>query len=301
MSSDKILGEEQFAVLKEVQKIFSKDAIIAGGAVRDMIMGKPFRDVDIWIPNKTKNLTRNMEYDLPRALGLEGGQGEYITLAAGTQKPKSVSAPLLRWTEPRAEEVDEDLYATKSPISSVFNMGFKESFYQLILVKESPLKMVENFFDVGFCQAWHDGKRVGTLPAFDKDKEQKTFTLDKSRMEPGAFDTIIRKRIPSLQKKYPDFKLVEIGEFPKKKEPIPYIFNVENERSFMTLEPAVLGMTAEEAHAAGAEWNFWHPDDRPHGMTREEVIWGSSIGDGFRRTIARWDAFSLEWTIVTQG
>lgn len=54
----KILGQAEIEVLNIVKGRICKDAVIAGGAVRDMVFEKPYKDIDIFIPSSTSIVNR---------------------------------------------------------------------------------------------------------------------------------------------------------------------------------------------------------------------------------------------------
>src|SRR3990167_8400453 len=70
MYREQILNEEHLDVLRNLRKFLMPDAIIAGGAIRDYVMGKPFKDVDIWfsVHNPKLNLQQSFEILLPKLL-----------------------------------------------------------------------------------------------------------------------------------------------------------------------------------------------------------------------------------------
>ena len=70
MYREQILNEEHLDVLRNLRKFLMPDAIIAGGAIRDYVMGKPFKDVDIWFNahNPKLNLQQSFEILLPKLL-----------------------------------------------------------------------------------------------------------------------------------------------------------------------------------------------------------------------------------------
>src|SRR4051812_35702813 len=124
MPNIKILDKEHLELLRHVQKIMHKQAIIAGGAVRDMVMGKPYRDIDIWIRHKRGgNLAKAVEYILPHALKFD--KEDFITQAHGFGG--RADGPL------RVGEDNDYQQLSDKPIKNIINMKFKGDNYQLMM------------------------------------------------------------------------------------------------------------------------------------------------------------------------
>ena len=69
MHRNAILNEEHLDVFRYLKEKFMGDGILAGGAVRDQIMGKPFKDIDIWFHSTKIGVPqRFFEVYLPRDL-----------------------------------------------------------------------------------------------------------------------------------------------------------------------------------------------------------------------------------------
>jgi len=209
MHNNQILGEENLSVLRSLQEIYKdKRIIIAGGAVRDFVMGKPYRDIDIWIPEVKKGQKAfTLEAVIPQQL--EFGDDDNIS-----------STPLDLADQPR-----DNPYEDVKGILSVHDMYYKGTQYQLIFVPDNPKELVENHFDFGFCRIFHDGHKIHTTKAFETDRDNKTLTYDISTMDRANIEKIEKVRGPKLLKKYPDFTLIKVG---KKKSSPSRIVNLKD-------------------------------------------------------------------------
>lgn len=205
MSNNKILNEENLEVLKHVQSAFAKEAIIAGGAVRDFVMGNPYRDVDIWIPTNKKLVAKGLELILPKKLKF--GDDDYIS----NRKKVERDGAFMVSHDPYSE-------GCGGYINELHNLHYRGDLYQLIFVAFSdPRELVKKFFDFNFNKAWHDGTSVTTTPEFEEDRKNKTLTYDQSQFDPDNIKKLVAVRAAKLLARYPEFKLTAVGKAPKKK------------------------------------------------------------------------------------
>ena len=69
MYRNKVLGDEHLEVFRYLKDKFMGDALIAGGAVRDMFFKRPFKDIDIWYHSQKIGVPqRFFEIYLPKDL-----------------------------------------------------------------------------------------------------------------------------------------------------------------------------------------------------------------------------------------
>jgi hypothetical protein len=251
MYRNKILGSKQLEVFKYLKSKFMGDAVIAGGAVRDMFFKKPFKDIDIWFHSQKIGVPqRFFEIYLPRDLQFDPKE-DYIDISdrfPGEQITEPPPAPravdddaftaLIDTATPftraqvRIEGRPWERLRVPEPISSgehlmdpsrskrvnySFNLFYKGDHYQLMNVSSHPMNFIRDEFDIGLCKIAHDGERIIRTKAFDQDLRNKTLSIDGKKLGPKNFEWALEKHIPRIQKLYPDFK-VNILSKPTKDE-----------------------------------------------------------------------------------
>jgi hypothetical protein len=135
-------------ILKALQGL-APEAHIAGGAVRDTILHRQIRDVDVFMPDQHLG-------EVAKLLRTEFG----FVLVGKWQQYAQFSDPVMTWVA-RFERADETI-----PLC-------------IIGLKSEIPTWRENLerFDFGLCMAaWWGGAMI-TTDAFDQDAENKTFTL----------------------------------------------------------------------------------------------------------------------------
>jgi hypothetical protein len=141
-------------VLQSVSSVTGTEAICAGGAPRDLVLGLNIRDFDIYIKAPTLIGNTLEDFILPAV------QQEFINMFG-----KEVSDPELI-----GESWYEDTY-----IESIYEFDILEQVViQLIFVKPSwDLKTVVKNFPMTLSQAWitSDSMKINTTPLFDKSIE----------------------------------------------------------------------------------------------------------------------------------
>jgi len=87
MYNNEILGEKHLKVLNYLKEEFMPDAVIAGGAVRDQVMDKPFTDVDILFFTKKPetDIQQFFELKLPKDLAFR--EGDFIDIRSNITIP----------------------------------------------------------------------------------------------------------------------------------------------------------------------------------------------------------------------
>lgn len=151
-------------LLSQIQAV-DPSAIIAGGAVRDWILARQPRDIDIFV--------KRLSEDDINALNLAIVEGTYIESA---EHDDSVSA------------------------SGCYN---GHSLPVNIIWCSTSITPKERFerFDFGICKAAFDGKEVITHPEFDWDVKHQIFTLRRASNYLQTIESLIRYN--RLREKYP--------------------------------------------------------------------------------------------------
>jgi len=196
MHSDKILGEEHFKVLKFIQETMNPSAVIAGGAVRDLLFNRPFKDIDIFMQTKKSipisRSAKYIEYELPNKLGF--GPNDFYD---PNLEPEEANEPQLRSGPSR--------YGESRPIRTLWYRGDK---YELINIESPVQEFIMTQFDVNLNKVWHNGEKSVRTQLFASDFANKTLTVDPTHWNSENFERVTMKRVPILQKKFPDFKVV---------------------------------------------------------------------------------------------
>lgn len=174
-------------IIADVAPCFGGAAIVAGGAVRDHVLGRRPKDIDVFVP------ADNHE-GLCRALRpLHGNFASEHT----TTDPDYMTDPLaMGAVNLRLHGMDVQVVGMRLP--------------------EFTIDAVLARFDFGLCQAAYcqqDGTAV-TTPAFQVDAASRTFTLV---FAPNgvAWDRSVARFNENLAPKFPDYRLVTAVERPK--------------------------------------------------------------------------------------
>ena len=154
-------------VLLEAQKMYPS-AVIAGGALRDLNLGKPIKDIDIFV------------LDSERA-GTACLMPPKFAIMTHTTLPDYLSSHVKSITTCRYEFVPYPV--------------------QFIFIDKPIEKFIEKTFDFGICMIWFDGKDIHTFKEYVFDSKYKMISL-RSNVESNALTLEHYRRI---KKKYPDY------------------------------------------------------------------------------------------------
>ncbi|MGH6746410.1 hypothetical protein [Novosphingobium sp.] len=168
--------------LAHVQTVFP-EAMIAGGALRDLDNGRPIKDIDIFAPNcptsfdETLELVRKL---LPAPNMLHNMLGSYGTWA---------TAECVGVFDIRAPALDYQLICLSSPQSSILPR-----------------------IDFGLCRIGFDGRKVTRTPEYFEDQASQKFTL--LRCEDSNQLDRSRRRWERFTKKYQGWALHASDDLP---------------------------------------------------------------------------------------
>jgi len=164
-------------VLSAVRDV-ARDALLAGGAPRDLIMGREVRDLDIFVPAATSLP------DVGRAL-------THLGYTYAHSAPGSATEDI----------IDQRVYthSTEKPVNVISALA-------------APEYRLRRHFDFGLCQAAFDGRRVITTRAFRIDASQEQFTLLQCHSLSLLTQSLVRYK--KLRVKYPTFPLVLPADLP---------------------------------------------------------------------------------------
>lgn len=157
-------------------------AIVAGGAIRDYIFGKPIKDIDVFV-------SWDDWFTLAQYCG--------VSFTKILDRDSAIEAWSLYLEIP-------DVYCVYgvTPVDGELPV-------QIIVMKPglTPVQRVDQL-DFGFCQAYYDGGRkgIGITNHFAEDAQKKSITLVHCENQNGFYRSMIRYE--RLMQKYQEFQLV---------------------------------------------------------------------------------------------
>jgi hypothetical protein len=149
-------------------------AVIAGGALRDFELGKPVKDVDIFIP-LSEDALHSAHYDI-----------DEVFSDAKLHKSTTYGVRNI------PEDVDRDIHA-------IYNIT-REYQYDLIFCTEQAAKI--DTFDINICQIAFDGKHTHRSDEFLLGVLTETLKV----MNVNRTDRNLA-RMKRLKEKYPEYKV----------------------------------------------------------------------------------------------
>lgn len=164
--------------LRKIQK-HVPSAVITGGFIRDSILGKKPKDIDIFFGYVDGE--EELDYIMEDVAAVE--------LEGATYMPQDEVSRIWDCTE------------SKLPVQYIMlqqGVDFKERVEQ---------------YDFGFCQCWYDGVQLHTTEAFRKDIAENSMTL--TFCEDSIQYNRSMRRAARFKEKYPDRRLVVPDQFKK--------------------------------------------------------------------------------------
>lgn len=184
-------------VIQDARQAFSPSAVIAGGFVRDTIFGLDPKDVDIWfdshndlqIADQWEWFARRLKADGLKPTGIEYSYNYHEQFDS-----RDFIAEVLKFT------IDGTAF-------DIINVG------ENIRIDQDAYGLFEHF-DFGICKAALVGSQLSLHPDFVTDLLNRTITLtmDKEETTPMNWERIHEYRLPRMQEKFPDFKVVGVDE-----------------------------------------------------------------------------------------
>jgi hypothetical protein len=164
-------------------------AAIAGGFIRDSIVGVQFKDIDIFVPYTEDKV---IEAVMAKIDAEEMQSASYMSQQEVTRI----------WSKYLSSEDTDEYDIPESQL--VFS---KQHEVQIImLAKGMTLADRIPLYDFGFCQCWFDGKALSYTDAFVDDLTRKEYTLVHCE-DKKQFDRSMR-RAEKFKKRFSDWKLV---------------------------------------------------------------------------------------------
>lgn len=173
-----IIPSEWVEVLKEIQVNFP-GAVIAGGALRDLITNTQIKDVDIFIPIQSV-----YDLELEAQVIWDTFPGQDIKLDKFSMYGGKVE-----------KDQDRDIFA-------VFKYQRGDTKFDLILCSKNAISI--QTFDINICQILFDGENLRTTKAFTDGIENKQLKI----MNVNRTDRN-KARMGRLKAKYPTYEVVE--------------------------------------------------------------------------------------------
>jgi len=158
---------------------------IGGGLPRDLILGKPVKDIDIIV---------------------YGGSGDRVSPMVHRILTNRLGLSLISGTNAYSKKDDTSNFAVYGP-----QKESKGPEIQAIVCKVLPHTFIQDTFDLGLCQAAMtvDGK-MWVTPAFMADAKNKQLSLlVRDTISAYQIGYSIKEHLPRIQKKYPyEFQLL---------------------------------------------------------------------------------------------
>lgn len=151
--------------LKAVQA-YDDRAIVAGGYLRDVILGGQPKDVDVWLYNP---LPKDLKLELP---------GQY--------------------------KIKRNIFMKDSlSIRRIISVEWEGIVFDIIQLLDPNIHAIDRF-DFGINQVYYDGVKLITSRVFDYDRANHTISYINTPENYLRLGRIIKDRIPRMLAKYPD-------------------------------------------------------------------------------------------------
>lgn len=188
-----------FETLKVVQQYAFKDAIIAGGAIRDIYLNRQFNDVDIYIQDPT--IAHRGHY--PFLTDRIWWKTFWSDVFSSTLLPSHTS----RNQHVSVNQMFGKGYYGNAHVTAVWQIEKDLQPYQVIFVDQPPETYVAKYFDFGLCMAYSDGVRLRYLPEFRRDVKNKTMTLIGNDIDEHHLNRVMSQHFKKMQRYFPEYSL----------------------------------------------------------------------------------------------
>jgi len=226
--------------LSAVQTLFP-DAVIAGGALRDLIVEKPIKDVDIFISDMDMQADIDEKLNtLAETLGIkvlteeDKPDRDFIRIDNDFKQIKNDILDrnvAVAMSKKASEYLDSDDQRSvyESFINYIVTVKYNSVLYQLIFVEAPTRQYVYNDFDFGICKVFFDGNKLTVTEEFWYDLEHKQITFAGKFSTGQAIHTLFVHR-ENMVKKFPGWKVV-IDDLKKRgPEDMPPSYRLMEER-----------------------------------------------------------------------
>lgn len=210
---NKQLNSDNIRVLKQIQSIGYKSAIIAGGAVRDTFYRKPISDIDIYIWDE-KYSNEKVSVSHPFA-------NEKLTKQLFKLEDKSYKHAFSK-EQPIIPDEDEDddifswnsiddipaYYGFSNQITQIVNMIKDGMIYQIISTEIEPIEFVNKKFGIYLSRCYCDGIKMRYTNEFLIDHTNKTLTFD-GEFSLYEYKYMQEKYLPKIKRRFPNYTVVD--------------------------------------------------------------------------------------------
>ena len=209
------LPAEWLKVLKVIHEMESKEAVIAGGALRDTFNQRAVRDVDIFLANPTKGLLqegkqkkfleeifKRADLEIHEQIIEHVGYGDAIT--SKFCKPNS-NEIITREYDSVFKNPTKSWHIIAGPNKTEYNITFIDGHLAQDL-KRGYVQELLKAFDIGICQIGMNGKRIFKTSFYEND-------ITKKQIEVWAENPCSKEHLERIIKKYPDYA---VGQEAKK-------------------------------------------------------------------------------------
>lgn len=207
-------------VLATMHALGAPEALIAGGALRDLYNEKPIKDVDIFLSDRwmTKSFIKKIFAQaglvihskiIPEGYGMverkiRRGNADAFNQVTTRRLGYGYSEPV---AHKEIKEGAEAWTISAGPNATEYNIVFVKGalgkeLRALSKAGRDHWKILLCQFDMGLCQISFDGSHVKTRREYDEDVEYKKITLWRP-------NNSSHNHIERVMKKYPDFKLCD--------------------------------------------------------------------------------------------
>lgn len=202
------IPKEWRGVLQAMQELGAPEAVIAGGALRDLFNGRAVKDVDIFVASRgSERKNKGFLKKAFRAAGLKA-VNQVIDHGYGVPDLSKFPDPVEKTTAPSTDYWGVVLGTESRTQSWDIVAGPEKTNYNVIFIRDGAMEhllhlgCVVEHFDFSLCQIQYDGKRLTSTPEYKQDVASKTIAWRTNR------DTT-KEHLERIVKKYPDWQLCE--------------------------------------------------------------------------------------------
>jgi len=173
-------------ILSKLKDAGITGALIAGGACRDHILGRPVKDIDVFVPSQP-----NIDVKLAKAFGAFN------------------VSPIIAAEYAGAGGEVEHVYEIQEEDADPFAPHPLERVPVQVIVLAPGLDPIERaqHHDFGICQVWYLNRNFfAHTEAFHLDMQFKTFTLDHCE-DQQQFDRSVRRWTGKFAQRFPEFRM----------------------------------------------------------------------------------------------
>ena len=183
-------------LFNEILAQFPEGSIIAGGAVRDTLIGADVRDIDVFVP-------------------IRRWHSDIYNFKRGKIHPSDLYKVTLDEFNLKSEDYPDMLHVHKT-----FVIPYKGWPINVVIAIGSLTEMVDQF-PVGLSQCYYVNGKIHTSTACDLDISRNTLTIFTIRKKsPYIYQTPFRmhdlKYVAKIARKFPNREILEEGEWEKR-------------------------------------------------------------------------------------